>query len=91
MTLVGYHFARSSIKLTYALYSGGISDAPKREIVDGIRPPDIGKEGEAKPLAGPLERTLLLSLTSRLSRTGWLSWCMSGIPSEEAKYLAVRA
>jgi hypothetical protein len=26
--------------LTYALYSGGISDAQKREIVDGIRLPD---------------------------------------------------
>ena len=25
---------------TYALYSGGISDAQKREIVDGIRLPD---------------------------------------------------
>ena len=39
-TLVGHHTARSSNKLTYALYSGGISDAQKREIVDGIRLPD---------------------------------------------------
>jgi integrase len=39
-TLVGHHSARSSNKLTYALYSGGISDAQKREIVDGIRLPD---------------------------------------------------
>ena len=39
-TLVGHHAARSSNKLTYALYSGGISDAQKREIVDGIRLPD---------------------------------------------------
>ena len=38
-TLVGHHSARSSNKLTYALYSGGISDAQKREIVDGIRLP----------------------------------------------------
>ena len=35
-TLVGHHSARSSNKLTYALYSGGISNAQKREIVDGI-------------------------------------------------------
>ncbi|MDB2476284.1 tyrosine-type recombinase/integrase [Paracoccaceae bacterium] len=39
-TLVGHHSARSTNKLTYALYSGGISDAQKREIVDGIRLPD---------------------------------------------------
>ena len=39
-TLVGHHSARSINKLTYALYSGGISDAQKREIVDGIRLPD---------------------------------------------------
>ena len=39
-TLVGHHSARSSNKMTYALYSGGISDAQKREVVDGIRLPD---------------------------------------------------
>jgi len=39
-TLVGHHSARSTNKLTYAIYSGGISDAQKREIVDGIRLPD---------------------------------------------------
>ena len=39
-TLVGHHSARSSNKLTYALYSVGISDAQKREIVDGISLPD---------------------------------------------------
>jgi integrase len=39
-TLVGHHTARSANKLTYALYSGGISDAQKREIVEGIRLPD---------------------------------------------------
>ena len=39
-TLVGHHAARSANKLTYALYSGGISDAQKRKIVDGIRLPD---------------------------------------------------
>ena len=39
-TLVGHHSARSTNKLTYALYSGGISDAQKRAIVDGIRLPD---------------------------------------------------
>ena len=35
--------ACSSNKLTYALYSAGISNAQKREIVDGIRlPVDMG-------------------------------------------------
>ena len=40
-TLVGHHTARSANKLTYALYSGGISDAQKREILDGIRLPEV--------------------------------------------------
>ena len=39
-SLVGHHSARSANKLTYGLYSAGISDAQKREIVDGIRLPD---------------------------------------------------
>ena len=39
-TLVGHHSARSANKLTYRLYSAGISDAQKREIVDGVRLPD---------------------------------------------------
>jgi len=38
-TLVGQHSARSANKLTYGLYSAGISDAQKREIVDGVRLP----------------------------------------------------
>ena len=38
-TLVGHHSARSQNKLTYGLYSAGISDEQKREIVDGIRLP----------------------------------------------------
>ena len=42
-TLVGHHSARSANKLTYGLYSAGISDAQKREIVDGLRLP--GSEG----------------------------------------------
>ena len=45
-TLVGHHSARSSNKLTYALYSGGISDTQKREIVDGISLPDLSKDWE---------------------------------------------
>ena len=45
-TLVGHHSARSANKLTYALYSGGISDAQKREIVDGIRLPVSSSNGE---------------------------------------------
>ena len=40
-SLVGHHTARSSNKLTYALYSAGISDAQKRGIIDGIRLPDV--------------------------------------------------
>ena len=40
-SLVGHHTARSTNKLTYALYSAGISDAQKREIVDGIMLPDV--------------------------------------------------
>ena len=38
-TLVGHHSARSQNKLTYGLYSAGISDAQKREIVDGVKEP----------------------------------------------------
>ena len=38
-SLVGHHSARSANKLTYGLYSAGISDAQKREIVDGVRMP----------------------------------------------------
>ena len=38
-TLAGHHSARSANKLTYGLYSAGISDAQKREIVSGIRLP----------------------------------------------------
>ena len=45
-TLVGHHSARSANKLTYGLYSAGISDAQKREIVDGIRLP-TGDSSEA--------------------------------------------
>ena len=39
-TLVGHHSARSANKLTYGLYSAGISDAQKREIVDRVRLPE---------------------------------------------------
>ena len=38
-TLVGHHSARSANKLTYGLYSAGISDTQKREIIDQIRLP----------------------------------------------------
>jgi len=38
-TLVGHHSARSGNKLTYGLYSAGISDTQKREIVEGVRLP----------------------------------------------------
>ena len=40
-SLVGHHTARSANKLTYALYSAGISDAQKRGIIDGIRLPEV--------------------------------------------------
>jgi integrase len=36
-SLVGHHSARSANKLTYGLYSAGISDAQKREIVEGVK------------------------------------------------------
>ncbi|WP_354689804.1 DUF6538 domain-containing protein [Lentibacter algarum] len=36
-SLVGHHSARSANKLTYGLYSAGISDGQKREILDGVR------------------------------------------------------
>ena len=39
-TLVGHQSARSANKLTYGLYSAGISDAQKREIVEGVRVPN---------------------------------------------------
>ena len=45
-SLVGHHSARSANKLTYGLYSAGISDAQKREIVDGVSLPDLSKEWE---------------------------------------------
>ncbi len=38
-SLVGHHSARSTNKLTYGLYSAGISDEQKREIVDGVKVP----------------------------------------------------
>jgi len=45
---VGHHTARSANKLTYALYSAGISDAQKRGIVDGIRLPVTDSNGEGR-------------------------------------------
>jgi integrase len=39
-TLVGHHSARSANKLTYGLYSAGINDAQKREIVEGVSLPE---------------------------------------------------
>ena len=39
-TLVGHHSARSANKLTYGLYSAGISDEQKWEIVEGVRVPE---------------------------------------------------
>jgi integrase len=41
-SLVGHQSARSANRLTYGLYSGGISDAQKRDIIDRIRRPDGG-------------------------------------------------
>jgi integrase len=40
-SLVGHHSARSANKLTYGLYSAGISDAQKLEIVEGVRVPGL--------------------------------------------------
>ena len=44
-TLVGHASARSANRLTYGLYSGGISDEQKRRIVDGVRLPDPKAHG----------------------------------------------
>ena len=44
-TLVGHASARSANRLTYGLYSGGISDEQKRRIIDGVRLPDIKVAG----------------------------------------------
>ena len=38
-TLVGHHSARSANKLTYGLYSAGISDPQKRDIIKQVRLP----------------------------------------------------
>lgn len=38
-SLVGHQSARSENRLTYGIYSAGISDSQKREIVDGVRLP----------------------------------------------------
>jgi hypothetical protein len=38
-SLVGHQSARSENKLTYGLYSAGISDTQKRDIIDQIRLP----------------------------------------------------
>jgi len=38
-SLVGHASARSANRITYGLYSAGISDDQKRAIVDGIRLP----------------------------------------------------
>ena len=40
-SLVGHHSARSANKLTYGLYSAGISDAQKREIVEEVKVPGL--------------------------------------------------
>jgi hypothetical protein len=39
-SLVGHQPARSENKLTYGLYSAGISEAKKRGIIDQVRLPD---------------------------------------------------
>ncbi len=41
-TLVGHQSARSENRLTYGIYSAGISDSQKRLIVDGVQLPDGG-------------------------------------------------
>ena len=38
-SLVGHQSARSANRLTYGLYSAGITDTQKREIIDQIRLP----------------------------------------------------
>ena len=55
-TLVGHHSARSANKLTYGLYSAGISDAQKREIVEGIRLHQAKKMHKPRPRPASLRR-----------------------------------
>jgi integrase len=45
-SLVGHASARSSNRITYGLYSAGISDDQKRSIVDGIRLPLLTRADE---------------------------------------------
>ena len=47
-TLVGHASARSANRLTYGLYSGGISDEQKRNIVDGVRLPEANRSGRVR-------------------------------------------
>jgi hypothetical protein len=42
-SIVGHQSARSENKLTYGLYSAGISDAQKREIIDQVKLPVSAK------------------------------------------------
>jgi len=49
-SLVGHHSARSANKLTYGLYSAGISDAQKREIIEGVRLLDWEDASRAAPI-----------------------------------------
>ena len=48
-SLVGHHSAGSANKLTYGRYSAGISDAQKREIVNGVRLPEWDGNSLAEP------------------------------------------
>tara|TARA_B100000787_G_scaffold158446_1_gene135879 strand:- start:2198 stop:2488 length:291 start_codon:yes stop_codon:yes gene_type:complete len=52
---VGHHSARSANKLTYGLYSAGVSDMQKREIVEAVRLPGLWtKSGYKHERTGPM-------------------------------------
>ena len=87
-TLVGHHSARSANKLTYALYSGGISDAQKREIVDGIRLPDW--EGYVMSPTTIADPALIPDIEAFEERVA-IHIHEGGIPTDQAKDLAAQA
>jgi hypothetical protein len=46
-----HHSARSANKLTYGLYSAGVSDEQKREIVEGVRSNTADVSRSTRPMS----------------------------------------
>ena len=47
-SIAGHQSARSENKLTYGLYSAGISDEQKRGIIDQVRLPEVGQTASVR-------------------------------------------